>query len=102
MQLKVGSRWKSTVCDTQVIVVRAPSADVDLGCGGQPMVPADSDVTPSGAVDPARAEGTLLGKRYVDDEGSLELLCTKAGNGSLTINGAPIGVKDAKPLPSSD
>ena len=102
MQLTVGSRWKSTVCDSQVIVVRAPSDDVELACGGQPMVPADGDVVASGSVDPAWAEGTQLGKRYADDDLGLEVLCTKPGAGSLAVNGVPLGLKDAKPLPSSD
>ena len=39
MQLKAGSRLQSAVCDTQAIVVRAPKDDVDLRCGGHPMVP---------------------------------------------------------------
>jgi hypothetical protein len=102
MRLTVGSRWKSTVCGTQVIVVKAPADDIELGCGGQPMVPGDSDITPSGAIDPARAESTLIGKRYEEGDLGLELLCTKGGEGSLTCNGAPLGLKDAKPLPSSD
>ena len=101
MQLTVGSRWKSTVCESQVIVVRSPGGDLELACGGHPMVPVDADA-PMGAVDPAHEEGTQLGKRYADDEVGLELLCTKAGKGSLTVNGAPLGLKDAKPLPSSD
>ncbi|MDQ1498700.1 MAG: hypothetical protein QOI86_2040, partial [Actinomycetota bacterium] len=29
-------------------------------------------------------------------------LCTKAGEGSLVLDGAPLPQKDAKPLPSSD
>ena len=36
------------------------------------------------------------------EERGLELLCTKAGAGSLTLDGAPLGLKSAKPLPSSD
>jgi hypothetical protein len=30
------------------------------------------------------------------------LLCVKAGQGSLSIAGAALQLKDAKPLPSSD
>ena len=32
-----GQRLHSAVCATEVIVVRAPDAPVDLSCGGHPM-----------------------------------------------------------------
>ena len=31
----------SAVCETQVIVVRAPAVEVELGCGGAPLIGAD-------------------------------------------------------------
>lgn len=102
MQLKPGSRLRSTVCTTEVVVVRAPTDEVDVTCGGQPMVDPASAGTGAGAVAPEFAEGTLLGKRYADDERGVELLCTKAGDGSLAVDGVALGVKGAKPLPSSD
>ena len=55
-----------------------------------------------GAVDPGHAGGTLLGKRYVNEAGELELLCTKPGDGSLAVAGEALVLKEAKPLPSSD
>ena len=60
--------------------------------------------TASGAValDPAHAGGTLIGKRYVNADESIELLCTKGGKGALVLNGAPLTIKEAKQLPSSD
>jgi hypothetical protein len=100
MDVKVGSRLKSAVCDTEVMVVRAPGATVDLWCGGQPMVAAGE--AGSGELDPEQAGGTMMGKRYVDEAGTIELLCTKAGKGTLSIAGAPLFLKEAKPLPASD
>jgi hypothetical protein len=47
-------------------------------------------------------EGALLGKRYVEDALGLEVLCTKAGEGTLAVDGTALPIKDAKPLPSSD
>jgi len=38
MELRVGMRCRSVVCETEVIVVRAPSEPVELWCGGHPMV----------------------------------------------------------------
>jgi hypothetical protein len=101
MELKPGTRLRSQVCSTEVIVVKAPAGDVDLACGGAPMVPLDA-AAGVGSVDGAHRAGTLLGKRYADESGGLEVLCTKAGEGSLSLGGAPLPVKEAKPLPSSD
>jgi hypothetical protein len=102
MKLGPGSRLRSTVCETEVIVVRPPADDVDLRCGGVPMVPLGEEGGDGGSLDAAFAEGTALGKRYTDAAGELELLCTKAGAGSLAIGGEALGLKEAKPLPSSD
>jgi hypothetical protein len=46
--------------------------------------------------------GTLVGKRYVNEDESIEILCTKPGAGSLSIGQAALNVKGAKPLPASD
>ena len=101
MQLKPGTRLQSQVCDAQLIVVRAPGDDVDLRCGGVPMVAAGTagERLP---IDPTFGEGVLMGKRYSSDTAGIELLCTKPGQGSLSLDGEPLGVKDAKALPSSD
>jgi hypothetical protein len=101
MDLKPGLRLASVVCDTEVVVVKAPPGAVDLRCGGQAMV-VKGEVTAGGAVDPAHGEGTLIGKRYGAEDLGLEVLCTKAGDGSLSIGDERLRIKDAKPLPSSD
>lgn len=101
MNLIVGSRWRSAVDATEVIVVRPPTTDVDLECGGAPMVPAGTDA-PGGTVAAEHSGGTALGKRYVDDTVAIEVLCTKHGDGSLAVSGRALAVKEAKPLPSSD
>jgi len=85
-----------------VIVVRAPAGDVDLRCGGAPLVDIGAERPGGVGLDPAHSEGTLLGKRYADEDLGIEVLCTKAGAGSLAIGDQPLGVKQAKPLPASD
>ena len=100
MQLKSGLRLQSVTCDTQVIVVRG-SGDADLRCGGQPMAPAGGAVDRQAPAEP-HTGGTLMGKRYGDDESGVEILCTKPGAGSLSIGDAPLPEKGAKALPSSD
>lgn len=101
MELRPGMKLFSTVCDAQVVVVKAPSGPVDVACGGAPMVEADPGGA-SGTPDASLGEGPALGKRYADDELGLELLCSRAGEGALTVNGTPLLLKGAKPLPSSD
>lgn len=100
MQLKSGLRLQSVTCDTQVIVVRG-SGEVDLRCGGQPLV-AVGTAGDRQAVAEAHSSGTLMGKRYGDEESGLEILCTKPGAGSLSVGDAPLPEKGAKALPSSD
>lgn len=96
--MKPGTKLKSTVCDTEVMVIRGSGAVVE--CGGAPMT--EERPAERGTLNPASAQGTQIGKRYVDAAGSLELLCVKAGKGSLSIGGVPLQLKDAKPLPASD
>ena len=102
MELKPGSRLKSAVCDTQVIVVKAPDTDVDVSCGGTPMADAAGGAEASGEPAAGAADGTLMGKRYVNEDESLELLCTKPGAGSLGTTAGPMVLKESKPLPASD
>lgn len=102
MELKAGSRWRSVVCTTEVIVIRPPSGSVDLACGGATMIPIDGEVPGGPSIDPALADGTQLGKRYADDGVGIEVLCTKPGDGTLTVDGNRLPLKEAKPLPSSD
>jgi hypothetical protein len=102
MKLRPGQKLHSAVCDAQVVVVKAPADDVELGCGGAPLLD-DGEQAPEGAtLDASLGDGPQLGKRYADDELGLELLCTKPGSGALTANGAALHLKGAKPLPSSD
>jgi hypothetical protein len=96
--MKPGTKLKSAVCDTEVMVIKG--GDAVISCGGAPMVDTRTDAL--GTIDPAFAEGSRIGKRYVDAAGTVELLCVKAGKGSLSIEGVALSTKDAKPLPSSD
>ena len=99
--IKNGTRLQSQVCDTQVIVVRSADSLDDLRVGGAPVVPIGSDVDAGLTIDPNLSDGTLIGKRYVDDAGA-EVLVTKAGAGTLSIGTTPMVIKAAKPLPASD
>ncbi len=105
MKLRPGLKLQSPVTETQLVVVRAPDAEVELAAGGVPL--AEDGAEPAGGPSTgvgldASGEGPKLGKRYADDELGLELLCTRAGEGALTVDGRPLLEKGAKPLPSSD
>ena len=102
MKPRVGQSLASTVDSTTVIVVRWPDADLDITCGGAEMVQKGAAVAPAGTPDPSQMGGTLLGKRYADEVLGVELLCTKAGQGTLAVGGKPLLQKDARALPASD
>jgi len=100
-EIKAGTRLKSAVSGAEVVVIKAPPAALTIECGGRPMRALDDDA-PREEMTGDAGEGVALGKRYVDDDLGVELLCTKAGEGSLSIDGKPVVLKGAKPLPSSD
>jgi hypothetical protein len=103
LELTPGTKLASAVCATEVIVVRPPTEPVIVECGGAPMVAvAEADADPAGPPTIDQADGTPLGKRYAHEASGLEVLCTRAGDGSLSVGGERIPLKDAKPLPSSD
>ena len=98
--LRAGEQLASTICTTRVVVVRASAGGgAEIACGGSPMVPAAS--APSAPAAGGEAV-TLIGKRYVNADETLELLCTTSGSGELSCDGVPMTLKAAKPLPASD
>ena len=102
MELKPGARLRSAVDEVEAIIVKAPSGEVDVRCGGHPLLPIDQASSAATAPEPGFEKGSLLGKRYVDASGELEVLCTKAGPSSLSVGDELLEIKEAKPLPSSD
>ena len=100
LTIKPGTRLFSAVCETQMIAVKAPADAIELTIGGAPASTEAADT--GGSVAEGHGGGTLIGKRYVDDADTIELLCTKAGEGLPAIDGQPLSIKDAKPLPASD
>lgn len=103
MKISTGQRLRSQVDSTELMVVRTVPDDVDLRCGGAPLI----DASEAPASDPERvpvpdAPAPQLGKRYTDPAGTLELLVIKAGTGVLAVAGDALVVKNAKPLPASD
>ena len=108
VDLKPGSRWRSAVCDTEVVVVRAPAGPVTFRIGGAGVFRADtgqdgpSQDRGGAQPDAALAGGTLLGKRYTDEASGLQVLCVKPGEGTITVDGRPAAVVTPRQLPASD
>jgi hypothetical protein len=102
MTLRPGTRIFSAVCATEMIAVKAPAGEVALTIGGAPAMPGAGERDRSGAVVEGHGGGALMGKRYVDEAGTIELLCTKAGDGVPAIDGELLQLKETKTLPASD
>jgi|TARA_Y100000310_G_scaffold341896_2_gene442753 hypothetical protein len=82
------------------MVVKA--IDVTITCGGVPMIGMEDPLDSSSQADPEHMYKCLMGKRYINKEETLELLCVKAGEGSFGVNGQMLMGKETKKLPSSD
>src|SRR5258708_2806557 len=101
MHLSVGTRWRSAVGTTAVIVVRPVVGDVSLECAGAPMLEfAQLPKVAGEALGDGHGQ-VMLGRRYVDAHLGVELLCCQAGTGPLAIDGVVLQVKEPKPLPAS-
>ncbi|MBW2426808.1 MAG: hypothetical protein JRG86_21380 [Deltaproteobacteria bacterium] len=100
--LKAGTRLKSAVCSSEFMIVVAPAGDVTLTCGGVPVIELAADAPAGATIDPEHKQGTQMGKRYTNEAGDIEILCTKPGEGGLAVDGTALEIKAAKPLPSSD
>ena len=101
VKFRAGQRLVSAVDSTTVIVIRAPAGECTLTCGGVAMASPDEPIAPA-EPDPSLMGGTQIGKRYVDEADTIQLLCTKAGDGTLALDGEPLVIQAAKPLPASD
>ena len=102
MELTAGTRLRSQVGPTEVVVVRVPSGDVEITCGGYPMLTVGQVPQEGLVMDGSDTGSTQLGKRYSDPDGTIELLVTKPGPGSLAAGSVALQIKKAKPLPASD
>ena len=101
MELKPGTRFRSQVCETEIVVVKVGQGG-ELACGGVAVVPLDGDVDRTLSIVAGHDGGTLLGKRYTDTTSGVEILCVKPGAGALSVDGRLLELKTAKALPASD
>ncbi|GAA5056826.1 hypothetical protein HNP84_007109 [Thermocatellispora tengchongensis] len=102
MKLTVGQTLVSTVDTTAMIVVRCPEEELTVTCGGREMVPQGAAPAAAPGTGTAEGGGAQLGKRYTVEGVAVELLCVKPGTHPVAVDGVPVSVKAAKPLPASD
>ncbi|SFP21821.1 MULTISPECIES: hypothetical protein [Actinomadura] len=99
MSLGPGTRLRGRNSTCEVIVIKGIDGPAVLMCAGAEMrAPGAEPAAP----EPVDGPPILLGKRYSDDESGVEVLCTKAGPGPLTVNDRELTQKAAKALPASD
>ncbi|WP_236791960.1 hypothetical protein [Amycolatopsis sp. GM8] len=99
MSLRPGTRLRGRNSTCEVIVVKGSDGPAVLMCAGAEMLAPGAT---QAAAEPADGPSILLGKRYTDDESGIEVLCTKAGPGPLTVDSRELTQKAAKALPASD
>lgn len=99
-QLRPGLKLSSAVCAAEVMVIKAGGSG-ELTCGGLPMAGPD-EAKADGTPNDDQMGGCQIGKRYVNGDQTLEVLCVKGGEGTLALDGEPLEIKEAKKLPSSD
>ena len=68
----------------------------------RPLLGDGDEPAEAAALDPTLGDGPLLGKRYSRTTTSASSCCAAGRRGALTVDGRPLLVKRAKPLPSSD
>lgn len=93
--LRAGTRLKSQVDSTELLVVRAPGTNTVVYCGGRPMLEqTHADATDSA---PAGAESGNFGRRFHASDRQLEVLVIKSGSGELTADAEPLVAKEPAP-----
>ncbi len=100
-KVKTGGRYRSRACGTEVIVVKCANESVELTCGGWQMSALGEEFEKTTPREGLRT-GNELGKRYADDSGLIEVLVTKAGEGTLGSGESPLLRKESSQLPASD
>jgi hypothetical protein len=81
MEAMPGLRLRSAVCSCEIVVVRASGESIDL----HPFVAPESEVATIRNIQPDFDGGSVMGKRYSHETIGIEVLCTKSGEGSISV-----------------
>ena len=77
LTLKPGTRLFGAACTSEFVVVRAPADGVEVRIGGHPAVTSADERSDDLTVTTDADAKPLMGKRYVDADDTIELLCTR-------------------------
>lgn len=102
VKLRPGQTLRSAVSEVEALVVKAPSAEAVLACGGVAMLRDGQPASDVASSPGSPRDGAELGKRDVDEAIGPVLLCSRPGAGGLTVDGRALVLEGAKPLPASD
>ncbi len=102
VSLKPGARLFGAACTSEFVVVKAPADAVDIRIGGHPAATSADQRSDDLTVTTDPDAKPLIGKRYVDADDTIELLCTKPGDGAPALGDDVLTQKEAKALPASD
>jgi len=104
-QLKPGARLRSAACSTEIIVIKAPAAPLELDCGGlamlEPPGQPDAGATPAPGADGGTAMGNWLNlaKALFDSIGGLAqkhaILLTDGENHNETQQQLDIAIRNS-------
>lgn len=97
---QTGKRYFVPGGTAEVIVTKG--GDGELRCGDSPLLQRGADDSGVAAVDTGGMDPVALGKRYKDEESSIEVLVVKAGPCALNIDGRSMALMQPKVLPSAD
>jgi hypothetical protein len=98
IEARPGVRLRSAVCSCEIVVVRAPGDVVDLRCGGHPFVALETEVATLPNIQADFDGGSLRGKRYSNEAIGIEVLCTTAGEGSISVGTTVLTIPPHRPL----
>ena len=103
MANEIGKRYVCKKCNSEFIVTKAGSGA--LVCCGQPMEIKKQcchSKAPNNIAQQGDSHMNQLGKRYKCSVCNTEVLCTKAGDGSIMCCDKEMEMQEPRPLPSSD
>ena len=83
----------------QMFIESIECGGLTMSDGGRAADQQDAEATEHIASSDA---GTKIGKRYSNEDVGVDVMCVKAGSGSLTVGGLPLSELASKHLPSSD
>ena len=98
MDIKVGSRLKCSLTESEFMVVKTGEGTLSNGTKNLVDLAEKTEISSDTKIE---GPGNTIGKRYESKSGII-VLCTKAGPGVVSCDNEPMTEVKPKRLPSSD